>query len=67
MFLLELCRRLHHCKGKYEEAGTLYLRSIDIVEKSLGSDHPVLDIALNNRAGLLMELVRVVFTSSVNS
>lgn len=63
MFLLELCPCLHHCKGKYEEADSLYLRSIDIVEKSLGSDHPVLAIALSNRGGLLMMLVRVVFPS----
>ncbi|CAM9170840.1 unnamed protein product, partial [Ectocarpus sp. 8 AP-2014] len=38
--------------GKYDEADPLYLRAIEIGEKTLGPDHPALATRLNNR-GLL--------------
>ncbi|CAN0176861.1 unnamed protein product, partial [Ectocarpus sp. 12 AP-2014] len=40
-------------QGKYEEAEPLNARAIEILEKSLGPDHPDVATALNNRAGLL--------------
>ncbi|CAN0281775.1 unnamed protein product, partial [Ectocarpus fasciculatus] len=40
-------------QGKYEEAHPLYLRAIEIGEKTLGPDHPDLAVWLNNRAELL--------------
>ena len=47
-------------QGKYAEADRLYLRAIEIGEKTLGPDHPDLAKRLNNRAGLLGEQVRAV-------
>lgn len=38
-------------QGKYEEAETLYVRSLAIDEKAYGPDHPKVAIGLNNRAG----------------
>ncbi|CAN0333504.1 unnamed protein product, partial [Ectocarpus sp. 12 AP-2014] len=40
-------------QGKYSEADPLYLRAIEIGEKTLGPDHPALATRLNNRAELL--------------
>ncbi|CAN0601310.1 unnamed protein product, partial [Ectocarpus sp. 12 AP-2014] len=37
-------------QGKYDEADPLYLRAIEIGEKTLGPDHPDLATRLNNRA-----------------
>ena len=45
-------------QGKFEEADSLYLRAIEIGEKTLGPDHPDLATRLNNRAGLLRKQVR---------
>eukprot|EP00752_Nemacystus_decipiens_P012244 g10853.t1 len=42
-------------RGKYEEAGPLYERSLAIYEKVYGPDHPAVATALNNRAALLMK------------
>ena len=40
-------------QGKLDEADPLYLRVIEIGEKTLGPNHPDLATRLNNRAGLL--------------
>eukprot|EP00903_Cladosiphon_okamuranus_P018131 g16686.t1 len=45
--------RLFELQGKYAEADRLYLRAIEIGEKTLGPDHPNLATRLNNRAVLL--------------
>ncbi|CAN0356259.1 unnamed protein product, partial [Ectocarpus fasciculatus] len=45
-------------QGKYQEADPLYLRAIEIGERTLGADHPDLATRLNNRAGLLEKQVR---------
>lgn len=45
-------------QGKDAEADLLYLRAIDIGEKTLGPDHPDLAVRLNNRALLLKKQVR---------
>ncbi|CAB1106625.1 unnamed protein product [Ectocarpus sp. CCAP 1310/34] len=37
-------------QGKYEEADPLYLRAVEIGEKTLGPDHPTLAVWLNNKA-----------------
>ena len=47
-------------QGKYDEADPLYLRAIEIGEKTLGPDHPDLATRLNNRARLLESQVRAV-------
>ncbi|CAN0605635.1 unnamed protein product, partial [Ectocarpus sp. 12 AP-2014] len=39
-------------QGKYDEADPLYLRAVDIGEKTSGPDHPDLATPLNNRAWL---------------
>ena len=44
--------------GKYDKADPLYLRAIEIGEKTLGPDHPDLATRLNNRAELLRAQVR---------
>ena len=41
--------------GKYEEAEPLFKRSLEITEKSLGSDHPTGGVTLNNLAELYMQ------------
>lgn len=46
-------------QGRYDEADPLYLRAIEIGERTLGPDHPDLAKWLNNRAGLLESQVRV--------
>ena len=45
-------------QGKFDEADPLYLRAIEIGEKTLGPEHPSLATTLNNRAGLLEQQVR---------
>ncbi|CAN0586242.1 unnamed protein product, partial [Ectocarpus sp. 12 AP-2014] len=40
-------------QGIYDKADPLYLRAIEIGEKTLGPDHPDLATWLNNRARLL--------------
>lgn len=40
-------------QGKYEEAGGLYLRATEILEKALGSDHPEVAQSLSNRGIML--------------
>ena len=40
-------------KGQYAEADALYLRAIQIEERTLGPLHPEFATTLNNRAGLL--------------
>ena len=54
-------------QGKYEEADPLYLRAIEIGEKTLGPDHPDLATRLNNRAWLLKKQVRAVRKFQENS
>ncbi len=43
---------LYNENGNYSEAEPLYLRSLEIVERKLGADHPNVAIILNNLAGL---------------
>ena len=47
-------------QGEYAEANRLYLRVIEIGEKTLGPDHLDLATTLNNRAELLRVQVRVI-------
>lgn len=47
-------------QGKYVEADPLYLRAIEIGEKTLGPEHPDLATRLNNRAELLKAQVSAV-------
>ena len=47
-------------QGKFDEADPLYLRAIEIGEKTLGPDHPDLATLLKNRARLLQQQVRAV-------
>lgn len=47
-------------EGKYNEADSLYLRAIEIGERTLPPDHADLAVRFNNRAGLLKAQVRVV-------
>ncbi|CAM9939684.1 unnamed protein product, partial [Ectocarpus fasciculatus] len=42
-------------QGKYGEADPLYLRAIEIGEKTLGPDHPGLATSVSNRAWLLQD------------
>lgn len=53
--------RVRATQGKYEDAGLLYLRAIEIGEKTLGPDHPDLAARLNNRASFLAEQVSAIF------
>lgn len=46
------------CQGKYTEADPLYERSLAILEKVLGPEHPDLASSLNNRAELLLVQVK---------
>ena len=47
-------------QGIFDKADSLYIRAIEITEKTLGSDHPDLALRINNRAGLLRAQVRFV-------
>lgn len=61
---------LHHTcalffvfKGKFPEADRLFQRAIEIYEEGLGSNHPALATALNNRAAVLKAQVGAVGNS----
>ena len=41
---------LYKRQGRYAEAEPLYLRSLAILEKALGPDHPSVALSLNNLA-----------------
>jgi len=45
-------------QGKYDEARPLYDRSLKILKKALGEDHPDVAGSLNNLAALLWAQVR---------
>lgn len=45
-------------QGKYAEAEPLYMRTQEIVEKSLGPDHPDVATIVSNRAELMKQQVR---------
>lgn len=45
-------------QGKYAEADPMYVRAIDIGERTLGPDHPNLAVWLGNWASLLEKQVR---------
>lgn len=51
-------------QGKYEEADPLYLRAIEIGEKTLGPDHPDLGALLNKRGLLRLCSSAVLFSIS---
>jgi tetratricopeptide (TPR) repeat protein len=52
VFSLNQLARLYNSQGKYNEAEPLYLRSLSIVEKQLGENHPHFATSLNNLAGV---------------
>ncbi|WP_146141165.1 tetratricopeptide repeat protein [Stenomitos frigidus] len=43
---------LYKSQGRYAEAESLYMRSLQIYEQQLGEDHPYVATSLNNLAGL---------------
>ena len=43
---------MYHHQGRYSDAEPLYKRSIAILEKALGPDHPELAANLNNLGAL---------------
>lgn len=47
-------------QGKLDEAGQLHRRSLEILERGLGPDHPSVATSLNNLAGLLKAQVRAI-------
>ncbi len=49
---------LYKAQGHYAEAEPLYQRSLAIVEKALGPEHPDLATSLENYAALLRETAR---------
>jgi tetratricopeptide (TPR) repeat protein len=51
-FSLNQLAELYRKQGKYKEAEPLYRRSLFIVEKQLGEDHPDVAVRLNNLAVL---------------
>jgi tetratricopeptide (TPR) repeat protein len=51
-FSLNQLAALYHSQGKYNEAEPLYRRSLSIVEKQLGENHPDVANSLNNLAVL---------------
>jgi len=50
--------RLYSDTGRYAEAEPLYQRSLQILEKALGKDHPDVASSLNNLAGLYSDTGR---------
>lgn len=48
-------------QSKHDEAGRLYERSLDMLEKALGPDHPDVAMALDNLAVVLREQVTFAF------
>ena len=55
--LFELTQARHLPQGKLDEAEPLYTRSLAILEKALGPDHPDVAQSLNNNAELLRAMV----------
>ncbi len=49
---------LYQAQGKYAEAEPLYQRSLAIMEKALGPDHPDVATSLENYAALLRQTAR---------
>ena len=49
---------LYRLQGKYAEAEPLYKRSLAILEKALGPDHPHIAKSLENYAALLRKTGR---------
>ncbi len=49
---------LYQTQGRYAEAEPLYQRSLAIVEKALGSEHPDVATSLENYSTLLRETGR---------
>ena len=49
---------LYYHQGKYTEAEPLYERSLAILEKALGPEHPQVAQSLDNYAALLHKLNR---------
>ena len=49
---------MYRAQGKYAEAEPLYQRSLTIVEKALGPEHPLVALSLQNYAALLRETNR---------
>lgn len=45
-------------QGKYEQAVAFFDRAIGIWEAAMGSDHPMVAVALDSRAGVLAAQVR---------
>jgi len=43
---------LYYSQGRYKDAESLYLQSLDIYKCQLGNDHPDVALSLNNLAGL---------------
>lgn len=57
--LAHLSRVDQHLQCDYTEADALYLRAIEIGEKTVGPDHPDIASRLNRRAGVLRLQVRI--------
>ena len=49
---------LYSTQGNYAEAEPLYMRSLAIIEKVLGSEHPHVVMSLENYAALLRDIGR---------
>ena len=49
---------LHRVQGQYAKAEPLYKRTLDIMEKALGPNHPTMANALENYASLLRKTRR---------
>jgi tetratricopeptide (TPR) repeat protein len=58
---------LYYDQGRYAEAEPLYNRTLKILEKTLGENHPYFAIALNNYAVLLRKLNRDAEAKEVES
>ncbi len=56
--LLQVARVLRDTQGKYAEAEPLYQRSLAILEKTLGPEHPNVALSLENYAALLRKTKR---------
>ncbi len=49
---LENLAELYRVQGRFDEAEPLYLRALEILEKTLGPEHPEVAVSLNNLAEL---------------
>ncbi len=47
---------LYRGQGKYGEAGPLYTRSLEVLEKTLGPDHPLIATVCENLAELYKQI-----------